>query len=110
MMSEHRTISRRKQQFGGLLLFCLGFAGIVGTWYAALFKGYFYFTISVIFPVICLVGLGTIIFPDPKTERISRDEDVSELSSLQMMTGRWRAIFIVGLLAGFGNFLLLKFL
>ncbi len=108
-MSEQRTISRCKQQFGGLLLFCLGLAGIVGTWYVAIFNGYFYFTASVIFPVICFVGLGAIMFRDARIERTSRGENVSELSSLQMLTARWRVVFVLGLLAGFGNFILLRF-
>ena len=108
-MGEQRTISRRKQQFGGLFIFAVSLAGIIGTWYVAYSKGFFYPYPSTVFPAFCAIGLGLIIFPDYKAERIARGEDISELSGLQLLTARWWAILVIGLLAGFGNFILLKF-
>lgn len=87
----------------------LSLIGIVGTWYLALSKGYFYAMPSAACPAFLFVGLGLIVFPDYKTERVARGEDISELSGTQLLTARWWAILIVGLAAGFGNFLLLKF-
>lgn len=108
-MNEQKTISRRKQQLGGLFISILSLAGIVGTWYMALFKGYFYAMPSAAFPAFLFIGLGSILFPDYRAERTARGEDISELSGLELLTARWWAILIIGLLAGFGNFILLKF-
>lgn len=62
-----------------------------------------------IFPAFFFIGLGLIPFPDYKTERASRGEDISELSGLKLLTPRWWTVLVVGLLAGLANFVLLYF-
>ena len=84
-------------------------AGVVGIWYMAFSKGYFYPYAAMVFPAFAFVGLGLIVFPNYKDERIARGEDISELSGTQLLTMRWWAILVIGLLAGFSNLLLLKF-
>ena len=108
-MSVERNFTRRQQQFGGLFIFILSLAFIIATWYMAFFKGYFYLKASLIFPPFLFLGLGLILFPDYRAERTVRGEDISELSGLHLLTARWWAILVVGLLAGFGNFILLRF-
>jgi len=108
-MNELRRISRRTQQVGGLFIFFVSLAGVIGIWYMAYSKEYFYPYAAMIFPAFAIVGLGLIVFPDYKAERIARGENISELQGTQLITARWWAIVVVGLVAGFGNFLLLKF-
>ena len=62
-----------------------------------------------IFPPFLFVGLGLILFPDYKTERIARGEDISRMEGISLLTARWWIILIIGLIAGFGNFALLYF-
>jgi len=49
------------------------------------------------------------MFPDYKTERISRGEDISRLEGLQLLTFRCWAILIISLVFSFVNYIFLKF-
>jgi hypothetical protein len=101
-------VPRWKQQIGGLFLTLLG-AGFTGwSWYAALCRGYFYSKASILFPAFLLFGLGLIIFPGYKEERMARGEDISRLQGWKLITPRWWAIFIIALVAGGVNYVLLS--
>lgn len=110
-MNEVQSEStRRIQQLGGLFILLLSLGFIVWTWWTAFFEGYYYLKASFIFPPFFFIGLGLLLFPDYKTERIKRGEDVSQLEGLKLLTPRWWAILIIGLLAGLGNYLLIQFI
>lgn len=109
MLDEQRKFTRRQQQFGGLFIFILSLVFTIWTWYTAFVQGYFYPKASMIFPAFLFLGLGLMMFPDYRAERTARGEDISELSGLKLLTARWWAILIIGLLAGFANFALLYF-
>ena len=110
-MENHQNIpSRKVQQIGGLFILLISLGFIVWTWYMALFNGHYYPKAGMIFPPFFLVGLGLILFPDYRTERITRGENISHLSGLSLLTARWWTILVIGLLAGFGNFALIRFL
>ncbi len=100
-------VPRWKQQCGGLFFVLLGAGFTAWTWYTALTQGYYYLKASVIFPALCVIGLGMICFPTYKEERLARGEDLSGLSGTQLITPRWWAILVLALAAGFGNYLLL---
>lgn len=101
-------VPRRKQQLGGLLMVLVG-AGFTGwTWYTALTGGYYYPKASMLFPAFCVLGLGMILFPSYKEERLARGEDLSGLSGAQLLTLRWWVIVVLALMAGFGNYLMLS--
>lgn len=110
MNDEQGKFTRRGQQFAGLFVLFMSLLFVIWTWYTALFNGYFYKFASMIFPAFLFVGLGLILFPDYKTERIARGEDISQLSGLGLLTPRWWTILIVGLTSGVGNFFLLALL
>ncbi len=59
-------------------------------------------------PPFLFIGIGLMLFPDYRAERTARGEDISELNGLRLLTARWWAILVIGLLAGFGNFILLE--
>jgi hypothetical protein len=102
--------SRRKQQLGGLLIALLG-AGFTGwTWYTALYQGYFYRKASMVFPAFFVLGLGMILFPGYKEERIGRGEDTSHMKGRKLITPRWWAILIIAFVAAGMNYLLLSHL
>jgi hypothetical protein len=52
------------------------------------------------------MGLGLVLFPGYKEERLGRGEDISKLSGVDLITPRWWAVFVVGLAAGITNFML----
>ena len=100
-------MSRRKQALGGIIMALAG-AGFTGwMWYTALYHGYFYIKSSFLFPAFFVIGMGLILFPGYKEERIARGEDISRLQGVKLITPRWWAILAVALIAGGLNYLLL---
>jgi hypothetical protein len=99
---------RWKQQFGGLLIALLG-AGFTGwSWYTAFYEGYFYRKASMIFPAFFVLGLGIILFPGYKEERITQGEDISQIRGWKLITPRWWAIIVLALVAAGANYILLS--
>ncbi len=99
---------RWKQQLGGLLCALLS-AGFTGwSWYTAFYEGYFYRKASMIFPAFFVLGLGMILFPGYKEERIARGEDISQMRGWKLITPRWWAIIVLALVAAGVNYILLS--
>jgi drug/metabolite transporter (DMT)-like permease len=103
-------VPRWKQQVGGLGMALIGAGFTAWSWYTALYRGYFYPKAGMLFPAVCVVGLGVIVFPDYKEERTARGEDISRLQGWKLITPRWWAIIIIGLVAGGANYILLSLL
>jgi len=99
---------RWKQQLGGLFIALIGAGFTAWNWRTALNEGYYYLKASMIFPAFCVVGLGLILFPGYKEERIARGEDISGMNGRELITARWWAILVVALVMGFGNYFLLS--
>ena len=99
---------RWKQQLGGLFIALIGAGFTAWTWRAALNEGYYYPKVGMLFPAFCVVGLGVILFPGYKEERIARGEDISGMNGRELITARWWAILVVALVMGFGNYFLLS--
>jgi hypothetical protein len=101
-------VRRRKQQLGGLFIAVLG-AGFTGwTWYSAFYEGYFNRKASMLFPAFFVLGLGMIVFPGYREERIARGEDISRMKGWKLITPRWWAILIIAFVAAGVNYLLLS--
>jgi len=84
-------------------------AGFTGwSWYTALYQAYFYRKASMLFPAFFVLGLGIIMLPGYKEERIARGEDISRLQGWRLITPRWWAVLVVALAAGGANYLLLS--
>lgn len=99
---------RWKQQVGGLFIALLG-AGFTGwTWYTAFYEGYFNRKASMIFPAFFVLGLGMIVFPGYREERIARGEDISRMKGLELITPRWWVLLMVAFVAAGLNYLLLS--
>ena len=101
-------IPRTRQRWGGVFIALLGGGFTAWEWYTRLQRGYFYDKASVIFPAFLGLGIGLILFPGYKEERLARGEDISELTGTQLLTPRWWGILVCALAAGFGNYLLLR--
>jgi hypothetical protein len=101
-------VRRRDQQLVGLFIAVLG-AGFTGwTWYTALHEGYFNRKASMLFPAFLVLGLGMIVFPGYREERIARGEDISRMKGWKLITIRWWAILIIAFVAAGVNYLLLS--
>jgi ABC-type Fe3+-siderophore transport system permease subunit len=101
-------MSRWKQQFGGLFIALIGAGFTAWTWRTALIEGYYYPKASMLFPAFCVVGLGVILFPGYREERVARGEDISGMNGWKLITARWWAILVVALVVGIGNYFLLS--
>jgi ABC-type Fe3+-siderophore transport system permease subunit len=108
-MNEQRNFTRRGQQIFGLIMFAISLAATIWIWYMAFVQGYIYVYASLIFPAFAVIGLGLVLFPDYKTERIARGEDISGMEGIQLFTTRWWAILVIALVSSLGNFAFLKF-
>lgn len=86
---------------------CLAATG--WTWWTAVFHGYFYVYASLIFPAFAVVGLGLLLFPDYKTERLARGEDISQMEGIKLLTPRWWTVLTAAFVSSFANFIFLKF-
>jgi hypothetical protein len=104
---NHKFVSRARQQFGGLLMVLIAIAGIAWTWHIALQEGYYDLQASIGFPAFLALGLGMILAPGYKEERIGRGEDISRLSGVALITPRWWGVLIAGIFAGLVNWALL---
>jgi hypothetical protein len=103
-------MSRFKQRLGGVILMLLGAAFTAWCWQTALTQGYFYRKASMIFPAVFVLGIGLLIFPGYKEERIARGEDISGLEGIRLITPRWWVILGLALAFGIGNYVLLSIL
>lgn len=99
-----------KQRLGGMFIALVGGGFTAWGWYTALNEGHYYRNASIIFPAFFILGLGMILFPGYKEERIARGEDISTLSGMQLLTPRWWVILVVALVTGLGNCALLSLL
>ena len=103
MEKDHGLPSRNAQRIFGFIAFLVSLSFIFWTYYTGYEKGYFYPKATLIFSVFGFIGLGILIFPDYRTERIVRGEDISNLGGLKLLTLRWWLILIAGFIVGFLN-------
>jgi hypothetical protein len=100
--------SRRTQQAGGILIMLMGIGATAWVWYTYETEGYYSVKGSMLFPAAAVLGLGGVLFPGYREERLARGEDISKLHGMQLLTPRWWTILGVALAAGAINFALLK--
>jgi hypothetical protein len=100
--------ARVKQRLAGAIFASAGAAFTGWIWYSALTEGSFLVKASLLFPAVFVVGVGLMLFPDFREERIARGEDVSQLQGWKLITPRWWAILASGLLAGVVNYYFLS--
>jgi hypothetical protein len=104
--SENRAMAyhprpRWFQALGGLLIAAGSAAATAYGWHTGYTgKG------TALFPFFFVMGLGLVLFPGYKEERLARGEDISKLSGVDLITPRWWAVLVVGLAAGIANFML----
>lgn len=108
-MGDYQPRSRTAQRFGGAVIAVLGIAGTIWIWNSALDEGKFSFKGSMLMPGAFILGIGMILFPNYKDERVARGEDISKLSGFELITPRWWIVVVVALAAGAVNFALLKY-
>lgn len=109
MSAGYEPVARWKQALGGVIIAAIGVAGIFWTWHMALTQGKFEFKASIGCPAFLVLGLGAIIFPHYKIERLGRGEDVSGMSQFQLVTARWWTVIVLAPIVGCLNYLLLMY-
>jgi hypothetical protein len=101
-------VSRRTERLGGLFIATLGSLLTIWNWHLALSEGHFYPKVALIGPAFTVMGLGLILFPGYRTERLARGEDISQLSGVALLTPRWWGILAISLGSGLVNLGALK--
>ncbi len=100
---------RGLQRLAGGAIALVGTAGTAWSWYTTLARDYFNFAAGTAFPMFIVLGLGLLLSPDYRTERLARGEDLSTLEGTALITPRWWTILVLALLLGFGNHGVLRF-
>jgi uncharacterized membrane protein len=95
------------QRLAGLMIALISAGFIAWLWRTALLEGHFYVKASLLFPALFVLGLGMVLFPLYREERIARGEDISGLKGWELITPRWWIIFAIGMLAAIVNYYLL---
>lgn len=97
-------VSRRMERLGGVCIATIGAILTIWNWYIALHAGHFYMNAAILGPAFTMMGLGLVIFPGYRTERIARGEDLSQLSGSAMLTPRWWGILAISIGSGLANY------
>jgi ABC-type Fe3+-siderophore transport system permease subunit len=92
--------SRRQQQGGGAFIFLLGAGISIWNWHHFLVSGLYFRKAALLFPAFAVIGLGLLLFPGYREERLARGEDLAKLAGIRLITPRWWAILAAALLAG----------
>ena len=101
-------VARRGQLLAGLIIALLS-AGLIGwNWYTALTRRFFYVKASVAFPALLVLGIGMMLFPSYRQERIARGEDLSRLQGWRLITVRWWVVILAALALGAADYVLLS--
>ncbi len=96
-------VSRQTERFGGLFIATIGAILTIWNWNMALHEGHFYFKAAFAGPAFTALGLGLVIFPGYRTERLERGEDISQLSGLALLTPRWWGVLAIAFGVGLAN-------
>ncbi|HET6229044.1 MAG TPA: hypothetical protein VFE05_03130 [Longimicrobiaceae bacterium] len=97
---RYKPVPRRAQQAGGAFIAVLGLGLAWIAWHDAATNGEFYLKAAVAGPAFAAVGIGLVLFPGYKEERLARGEDLSALSGMALLTPRWWGVLVAGLGAG----------
>jgi hypothetical protein len=99
--------SKTGQRLVGLFLLALGGGFTAWTWYTALNEGYYYEKAAGIFPIAAVGGLGLLLFPMDMT-KFRAEHGVDKPTTWAHYPPAWKALFVVAVLAGVGNWLALS--
>jgi membrane protein YdbS with pleckstrin-like domain len=100
--------SNTQQRIIGAVLVLLSTAAMGWLWYQVVKQAQYYSTLAAVVPIFLVIGLGQLVFGGYREERVARGEDVSKLSSVEMITPRWWVVLALAIIAGLANFYLLS--
>jgi hypothetical protein len=98
--TEQKPVSRARQRLGGIFILAVAVVMATIAWRQAHTQPKFSFAGAFVGPAFAVVGIGLLLWPGYREERIARGEDVSRLEGAALITPRWWAILGVGLVAG----------
>lgn len=100
--------SNTQQRIIGAVLLLLSAAAMGWLWYQVVKQAQYYSTLAAVVPIFLVIGLGLLIFGGYREERLGRGENISKLSSVQMITPRWWVVLALSIVAGLANFYFLS--
>lgn len=99
--------SKIAQRLVGLFLLVLSGGFTAWTWYTALNEGYFDAKAAGIGPIVAVAGLALLLFPMDMA-KFCAEHGVDKPTTWAHYPLAWKALFVVAVLAGVGNWLVLS--
>jgi hypothetical protein len=98
--TEQKPVPRGMQRLGGIFILAVAVVMAAIAWRQAHAEPEFSLAGAFLGPAFAVMGIGLLLWPGYREERIARGEDVSRLEGAALITPRWWAILGTGLLAG----------
>ncbi|MBV9774148.1 MAG: hypothetical protein JO040_09380 [Gemmatimonadetes bacterium] len=98
--SGYRPVPRPVQRAGGAFILACGALVAWMAWRQAATGAEFSMKGSFLGPAFAVLGLGLILWPGYREERLARGESLDALEGMRLLTPRWWGILAGGLAAG----------
>lgn len=109
------NILKLVEKLGALFVMVASSWGWYRNWHTAIYEGWYYPKLSIVFPAFFIIAFATLVFPRSplKREPLPEDlepppEDKSDLDALEYLTPLGWIVLVVALIAGFGNHYLIS--
>jgi hypothetical protein len=95
-----KGISRFKQSIGGVTLFFLGLGLTIMNWSFWFNDGSFYPKAALAGPAFAILGLALVAMPGYREERLAKGQNLADYPKYKIITPRWWAVLVTGLVLG----------
>ena len=102
-------VSRNVERLGGLFIFLVSLIGYQYNLNLISTQHYWYPKAMSFASAFIILGLGLIIFPTYRRERLERGENIDNLQGLSLLTPKWWVILVISITAAVGNLIYFQF-
>jgi len=95
-----RTVHPTARRIGGAFIVLVSLLGMWASWSQVMEHGNFKIAFTIALPAFLAVGVGLLLFPGYREERLARGEDISKLEGYALITPRWWGVLVVGMALG----------
>ncbi|HET6764801.1 MAG TPA: hypothetical protein VFH27_14045 [Longimicrobiaceae bacterium] len=95
-----RIVHPTARRVGGAFIAIVSLLGTWTSWSQAVEHGSFKLALTLAMPAFFAIGVGLLLFPGYREERLARGEDIGRLEGYALITPRWWGILVVGMALG----------
>jgi hypothetical protein len=95
-----RIVHPTARRLGGLFMAIVSLFGTWTSWSQVMEHGTFKLALSMMPPAFFAIGVGLLLFPGYREERLARGEDIGQLEGYALITPRWWGVLVLALLLG----------